>query len=99
MKFNIDKDTLNLKNTNKISSPKDIETLKNLLSPEVIELFKKGGKISIKKANRGKFTEYCGGKVTEACIAKGQNSPDPKIRKRATFAKSARKWKKGRKSK
>ena len=92
MKFNIDKDTLNLKNTNKISSPKDIKTLKNLLSPEVIELFKKGGKISIKKANRGKFTEYCGGKVTSKCIAKGKNSSDPAVRKRATFAQNTRRW-------
>lgn len=54
---------------------------------------KKGNKIHIKKANRGKFTDYCGGKVTSACIAKGKNSPDPKIRKRATFAANARKWK------
>lgn len=55
--------------------------------------FKKGGRIHIKKKNRGKFTEYCGGKVTEECIAKGKKSKDPKIRKRATFAANARKWK------
>lgn len=30
----------------------------------LIELFKKGKKIFIKKQNRGKFTEYCNGKVT-----------------------------------
>ena len=53
---------------------------------------KKGG-IYIKPENRGKFTEYCGGKVTTECIQKGKNSPDPKIRKRATFAANARKWK------
>lgn len=53
---------------------------------------KKGG-IYIKPENRGKFTEYCGGKVTSECIQKGKNSPDPKIRKRATFAANARKWK------
>jgi hypothetical protein len=52
---------------------------------------KKGGKIHIKKKNRGKFTEYCGGKVTEECIEKGKRSKDPKIRKRATFADNARK--------
>jgi len=58
-------------------------------------LYKKGGKpkIHIKKANRGKFTEYCGGKVTEACIAKGKASSNPVIRKQATFAKNARGWK------
>lgn len=59
---------------------------------KVIEMFKKGHKIHIKKANRGKFTEYCGGKVTSECIRRGKNSPDPKIRKRATFAANARKF-------
>lgn len=58
-----------------------------------IDLFKKGNKIRIKKANRGKFTEYCGGKVTQECISRGKNSSNPKIRKRATFADNARKWK------
>lgn len=59
----------------------------------LISLDKKGNKIHIKKANRGKFTDYCGGKVTSECIARGKRSPDPKIRKRATFAANARKWK------
>ena len=65
--------------------------LENYSDP--IELYKKGHKIHIKKENRGKFTEYCGGNVTDACIQKGKNSPDPKIRKRATFAANARTWK------
>ena len=61
-------------------------------SKEIEELpFKKGGKIHIKKVNRGKFTDYCGGKVTSACIARGKASPNPAIRKRATFAANARK--------
>lgn len=64
--------------------------LENYSDP--IELYKKGHKIRIKKENRGKFTEYCGGNVTDACIQKGKNSPDPKIRKRATFAANARTW-------
>ena len=55
--------------------------------------YKSGNKIHIKKANRGKFTEYCGGKVTQECINRGKNSPDPKIRKRATFAQNSRRWK------
>lgn len=54
---------------------------------------KKGNKIHIKKENEGKFTAYCNGKVTNACIQKGKNSSDPKIRKRATFAANARTWK------
>ena len=65
--------------------------LENYSDP--IELYKKGHKIRIKKENRGKFTEYCGGNVTDACIQKGKNSPDPKIRKRAPFAANARTWK------
>ena len=65
--------------------------LENYLDP--IELYKKGHKIRIKKENRGKFTEYCGGNVTDACIQKGKNSSDPKIRKRATFADNARHFK------
>ena len=55
-------------------------------------IMKKGGKIHIKKENRGKFTEYCGGKVTAECIARGKRSSSPTIRKRATFAANARKW-------
>lgn len=53
---------------------------------------RKGGKIHIKKENRGKFTDYCGGKVTSECIARGKRSPNPAIRKRATFAANSRKW-------
>lgn len=60
---------------------------------ELALMLKKGSKIHIKKENRGKFTDYCGGKVTSECISRGKNSPDPKIRKRATFAANARKWK------
>jgi hypothetical protein len=56
-----------------------------------LEYFKKGG-IHIKKSHEGKFTDYCGGKVTEECIAKGKASKDPKVRKMATFAQNARKW-------
>lgn len=49
--------------------------------------------IKIKKENRGKFTNYCGGKVTNKCIQKGKNSSNSTIRKRATFAANVRKWK------
>lgn len=57
-----------------------------------IEMFKKGHKIHIKKKNKGKFTEYCGGKVTSECIRRGKNSLNPVIRKRATFAQNVRSW-------
>lgn len=55
--------------------------------------FKKGNKIHIKKANRGKFTDYCGGEVTNECIQRGKHSSNPAVRKRATFAQNARRWK------
>ena len=44
------------------------------------QLFKNGGGIHIKKANRGKFSEYCGGKVTSECIARGKHSSSPAVR-------------------
>lgn len=59
---------------------------------QAANIAKDGGGIHIKKKNRGKFTEYCGGKVTEACIRRGKNSSDPTTRKRATFAQNARNW-------
>jgi hypothetical protein len=51
-----------------------------------------GSGIHIKPENKGKFTSYCGGKVTNACIQKGLKSNSPTIRKRANFARNARKW-------
>lgn len=53
---------------------------------------KKGSKIYIKKENRGKFTDYCGGKVTNECIRRAKASGNPKLVKRGTFAANARKW-------
>lgn len=63
------------------------------LTVSPMNTFKDGGGIHIKKANRGKFTKYCGGKVTSACIAKGKRSSSPAVRKRAVFAQNARKFK------
>ena len=51
---------------------------------------KNGSKIHIMKSRRGSFTKWCGGNVTEECIRRGKNSPDPRIRKKATFAANAR---------
>lgn len=59
----------------------------------IIEQFKKGYKIKIKESQKGSFTKYCNGKVTNECIQRGKNSPDPKIRKKATFAQNSRRWK------
>lgn len=59
---------------------------------QAANIAKDGGGIHIKKKNRGKFTAYCGGKVTEACIRRGKNSSNPTTRKRATFAQNARNW-------
>ena len=57
------------------------------------KILKKGGGIHIKKKNRGKFTTYCGGKVTDECIRRAKASGNPTLVKRATFAANARKWK------
>lgn len=59
-----------------------------------IPYYKKGSKIKIKEKNKGSFTKYCGGNVTEECIRKGKNSPSAKIRKKATFAANSRRWSK-----
>lgn len=58
----------------------------------LIEL-KKGNKIYIKPKNRGKFTKYCHGKVTDECIRRAKASGNPTLIKRATFAQNARRWK------
>lgn len=58
---------------------------------------KNGGKmkIHIKKKNRGKFTSYCGGKVTQSCIDKAKASGNAKLVKRAIFAENSRHWNRG----
>lgn len=90
---NIDKqnDLMLMANYRAYGGPIDMEYT-GVMSPFGNQ-FKKGGGIHIKKANRGKFTEYCGGKVTSECIARGKRSSSPAVRKRATFAANARKWK------
>lgn len=69
-----------------------ISSMPNSFETPELAVFAKGGKIHIKKANRGKFTDYCGGKVTSECIARGKRSKSAAVRKRATFAANARKW-------
>jgi hypothetical protein len=34
----------------------------------ILEFLKNGSGIHIKEKNKGKFTSYCGGKVTDECI-------------------------------
>lgn len=72
---------------NVINQSRDVLTTKT-------KLLKKGGGIHIKKKNRGKFTEYCGGKVTNECIQRAKRSGNKKLVKRAVFAQNARKWSK-----
>ena len=61
---------------------------------------KKKSGINIKKSRKGLFTSFCRRKgysgVTNACIAEGLKSSDPKIRRRANFARNSRKWRKKR---
>ena len=51
---------------------------------------KKVSKGMEKRGTKGSFTKYCGGKVTDECIERGLNSPNPLTRKRAALAKSFR---------
>lgn len=46
---------------------------------------------------KGAFKDYCGGKVTDDCIEKGEESDDPTTRKRASLAKTFRKMAKKKK--
>ena len=57
----------------------------------ILQFLKYGG-IRIKKKNKGKFTDYCNGKVTQACINRGKHSSNPITRKRAIFADNVRHW-------
>lgn len=80
-----------------ISLYQNNSVLKDLIAASSLESYvlrcKNGSKIHIKKKNRGSFTRYCGGNVTDECIRKAKKSPNPAIRKKATFAANARKWK------
>ena len=88
--YELAKENLGIKALNAANKGK-LTSLPNLFNSE-LNTFAEGGKIHIKPENRGKFTKYCGGKVTSECIAKGKRSSDPAVRKRATFAANARKW-------
>lgn len=46
-----------------------------------------------KKGTEGSFKKYCGGEVTKDCIEKGLKSKDPKIVKKANFAKNIKAYK------
>lgn len=66
----------------------------NINLRNLTEYLKKGGGIHIKEKNKGSFTKYCNGKVTQACIDKAKKSGNKKLIKKAVFAENARKWKK-----
>lgn len=89
--YELTKEDLYNKQLNAMSKYK-ISSMPNSFETPELDVFAKGGKIHIKKANRGKFTDYCGGKVTSECIARGKRSKSAAVRKRATFAANARKW-------
>ena len=59
----------------------------------MLDFLKNGSGIHIKEKNKGSFTRWCGGNVTEECIRRGKASSNPKIRKKATFADNARHFK------
>ena len=73
-----------------------IEEHKDELKPEIIEMFKRGGKIHIKKKNRGKFTAAAkrAGKSVQEHARDVLNDPNatPLQKKRANFARNSAKW-------
>lgn len=89
--YELAKENLGIKALNAANKGR-LTSLPNSFESPKLNTFAEGGKIHIKPENRGKFTKYCGGKVTSECIAKGKRSSDPAVRKRATFAANARKW-------
>lgn len=89
--YELAKENLGIKALNAANKGK-LTSLPNPFESSELNTFAKGGEIHIKPENRGKFTKYCGGKVTSECIARGKRSSDPAVRKRATFAANARKW-------
>ena len=89
--YELAKENLGIKALNAVNKGR-LTSLPNSFESSELNTFAKGGKIHIKPENRGKFTKYCGGKVTSECIARGKRSSDPAVRKRATFAANARKW-------
>ena len=89
--YELAKENLGIKALNAANKGK-LTSLPDSFGSSELNTFAKGGEIHIKPENRGKFTKYCGGKVTSECIARGKRSSDPAVRKRAAFAANARKW-------
>jgi len=55
---------------------------------EAEKFIQKAVKKMDKKGTEGSFKEYCGGEVTKSCIDKAMKSGDPKLVKKANFAKN-----------
>lgn len=89
----IDQQVIDMLNTITYNSDMDSKDIYHAKHGGNLDYFKNGKKIHIKESQKGSFTKYCGGNVTSECIARGKASPDPRIRKKATFADNARKWK------
>lgn len=64
----------------------------NIKFKNLTTYFKKGGGIHIKQKNKGSFTKYCKGKVTQECIDKAKKSGNKKLIKRSVFAENSRRW-------
>lgn len=69
----------------------------NNLTTNYIDSYKKGSKIHIKKENRGKFTAAAkrAGMGVQEYANKVLRDPNasPQLKKRANFARNAKKWK------
>lgn len=92
-KYNGGFSTTYLKYPNYMDDPINIKKKKQGGKMNMLKFLKNGSGIHIKEKNKGKFTSYCGGKVTDECIQKAKASGNPTLVKRATFAQNAKRWK------
>lgn len=104
MKFDISKIDFNSLNIPDLDLEEFNDIIERYLGKESSEILKKGGKIYIKKKNRGKFTESArrAGQSVQEHAKSVLNDPNatPLQKKRANFARNAVKWKhKGKKKK
>jgi hypothetical protein len=104
MKFNLSKIDFSLLKVPDLDLEEFNNVIEKYLGKESAEFLKKGGKIYIKKKNRGKFTESAkrAGQSVQEHARSVLNDPNatPLQRKRANFARNVAKWKhKGRKKK
>lgn len=98
MKFDLSKIDFSLLKVPDLDLEEFNNVIEKYLGKESAEFFKKGGKIYIKKKNRGKFTESAkrAGQSVQEHAKSVLNDPNatPLQKKRANFARNSKSWSK-----